>query len=109
MDLQQLNTRIQTSIDNVINGGSSEYIKFTSDDDTIWTFRVSNHIANPIRTDDNTISLVIELPSVDEDFGSWGVRKKQFRNINNQYFLNEDGCFTENFCDIEEFTSYIID
>lgn len=109
MTIQELNQKLELAISSIINGSSSEYIKFTDNEDTIWTFRVSNHMANPIRTDANTVSLVVELPEIDEDFGSWGVRKKSFRNITNQYFLNEDGCFTENFSDIEEFTSYILE
>lgn len=104
----QLAERIQQAIDSVINGASSEYIKFTTDDDDIITFRVSNHMANPIRTDANTHSLVIELPEADEDFGTWSINKKSFRNIHNQYFLNEDGCFTENYETIEDFVDYIL-
>ena len=109
----QLAERIQKAIDSVINGSSSEYIKFTTDDDDIITFRISNHMANPIRTDENTHSLVIQLPEEEEEddeenYNSWSINKKTFRNIQNQYFLNEDGYFIENYETIEDFLEYIL-
>lgn len=109
MTTQELIIKIEETIQQVINGSSSIYINFLDDNETLWKFRVSNHMANPIRTDENTISLVIELPEQDEEYSNWSVSKKSFKNIHNQYYLNENGDFTENFMDIEEFINYIID
>ncbi|HPI55299.1 MAG TPA: hypothetical protein PLU10_11450, partial [Chitinophagaceae bacterium] len=89
MTTQELTTNIETAIQSVINGSASQYINFTDENETLWKFRVSNHMANPLRTDANTISLVIELPEQDEEYSNWSIAKKSFKNITNQFYLNE--------------------
>lgn len=100
--------KIEKAIETVINGGRSEYIKFDHEEDS-WTVRVSNHGANPQRTTDNFISLVVDTPeSEDEDYTNWCINKKSFREVENQFYLNENGDFTENFYDIAEMLDYIL-
>lgn len=100
--------KIKEAIEAVINGGSSKYIKFDYNDES-WTVRVSNHGANPQRTTDNFISLVIDTPDSEcEEYTNWCINKKSFREIENQFYLNEDGDFTENFYDIYEMLDYVL-
>lgn len=103
-----ITTKTQSMIESVINGGRSDYFSFEYND-TEWTIRVSNHRANPSRVDDNTLSFVIVLPEIeDEDSGSWGVSKKSFKSIANQFILDENGEFTEQFTDVQECIEYSI-
>ena len=104
-----ITTKTNDMIQSVINGGRSDYFTFDFNG-TEWTIRVSNHHANPSRVDENTLSFVIVLPEVeDEDSGSWGVSKKSFKSIPNQFILDENGEFSEQFTDLQECIEYLID
>ena len=102
--------KVQNAIESVKNGYSSKYINIENPfDNSDWTIRVSNHGANPSRIDENTISLVVVLPEQESDeLSQFSINKKSFRSINNQFFLNEDGDFTENFSDLEECLEYVL-
>ena len=104
-----ITTKVNGMIQSVINGGRSDYFTFDFNE-TEWTIRVSNHHANPERVDENTISFVIVLPEVDdEDNNSWSVNKKSFKSIPNQFILDENGEFNEQFTDVQECIEYLID
>lgn len=94
----------------VVSGHRSQYFEFDYNEER-WTIRVSNHRANPNRVEDNVISFVVELPENEssEDSGSWGINKKSFQSVPNQFFLDEDGDFYENFKNMEECLTYVLD
>jgi len=112
--METLINKIETAIQHVINGFSSQYINYATESGEQWTIRISNHKANPSRQSDNFISLVIELPEQetgedDSEISSFCISKKNFNSISNQYFLNENGNFTEEFSCIEEMLEFHID
>ncbi len=109
--MKALIEQTEKAIQNIIKGIGTQYITYThptTDED--WTIRVANHNANPTRCDENTISLVVVLieDEESEEFTNWSVNKKSFKSIPNQFFLNENGEFTENFMDIEECLEYTL-
>lgn len=106
MTLQDITTKAQDMINSVINGGRSDYFAFDFNEKE-WTIRVSNHRANPERVDENTISFVVFVPETESE-DSWGVAKKSFKSIPNQFILDENGEFNEQFTDIEECIDYLI-
>jgi hypothetical protein len=112
-NLKEISAKIDTAIERVIEGFASQYIEFTDDNDNNWTIRISDHKANPLRTDENTISLVVLVSEADinesEQYDNWGVAKKEFHGISNQYFLDENGSFEENFCNTLEMLEYHLD
>lgn len=113
MTTQELAVIIEGKIEKVINGSASQYLEFQHPEtEESWTIRVSDHNANPQRVDENTISFVIFVPekekSSDENYSNWGIAKKEFRNISNQFFLNEEGGFEENFPTMEECLEYVL-
>jgi hypothetical protein len=113
MTTQELSIIIENKVENVINGSASQYVSFehpvTLEN---WTVRISDHKANPQRVDENTISFVVFVPenevSENENYSNWGVAKKQFNSISNQFFLNENGGFEENFPTMEECLEYVL-
>ena len=89
---------VESAIQQVINGSRTQYINFGEK-----TVRVSNHGANPERTDENTISIVIgnEEQSYRSDRGTvtnW-VRS-------NQWYMTADGSFVEQFDSVEAFLNW---
>ena len=113
MTIKELATAIENKIVLITNGLASQYISFENPDtDEIWTIRVSNHKCNPQRVDNNTISFVVFVPdndmSEDDNYSSFGIAKKKFNSIPNQFYLNEYGEFEENFLSIEECLEYLL-
>lgn len=113
MTIQELSRIVEERIERVINGSATQYVKYehpeTEED---WTIRISNHNANPERVVENTISFVINLPEIeseDEVYSSFSVNKKSFRSIQNQFELDENGCFYENYSDIEDCLNCVLD
>lgn len=110
--METLIHKIEKAIQDVINGFCSQYIKYDSDNGDTWTIRVSNHAANPARVFEleNYISLVVNVPDKEIDdcdcCSSLGINKKNFTSIANQYFLNKNGDFTEQFYDVEEMLEF---
>jgi hypothetical protein len=106
--MKELVRRIEEAIQEVISGYHSQYIECTSESGENWVIRVSNHGANPLRIAENTISLVIEVPEheTEEDAGGWGISKKSFSALRNQYYLDSCGSFNEHFQSIEEMLNY---
>lgn len=107
---KELVSKIERSIEKVINGFPSEYIECDSINGEPVTIRISNHMANPRRMDENDISLVIMLPELEESdepiTSSMCIAKKEFRHIRNQHFLLENGTFEENFRSVGEMLDY---
>jgi hypothetical protein len=100
--------KIEETIDMMVENSyiATQYIQFDNKG-TTWTVRVADHPANPERIDNNTISLVIDKPETEtEDSGNWGVSKKQFQPIDNQYSLDMFGQFTEQFSSVEQLLNY---
>jgi hypothetical protein len=105
MKIQEIVKSTSQKIQNVINGAASQYFTFEHPEtEEKWTIRVSNHRANPNRADLNTLSFV--LPN-NED-GECVIRKKSFSSIPNQFFLDENGEFNDNFRNLEECIEYVI-
>lgn len=100
--------QIESAIQDILNGYPTQYIKYTDDSDNDWTIRISNHMANPLRTSENFISLVVDAPLNLNTEDGWSINEKSFRPITNQFFLDEAGEFTENFDSVEDMLSYII-
>lgn len=111
--LNEISKKIENSIEKILEGLPSQYVEFTDDSDNNWTIRISDHKANPLRTDEHTISIVVLVPENDcndlEQYSNWGIAKKNFHNINNQYFVDENGSFEENFCSVLEMLEYHLD
>ncbi len=110
MELKEIVKLTEEKIQKVINGSSSQYFTFDNElTEDAWTIRVSNHNANPQRVDNNTISFVVYVPEEDlqEQFTSFSVSKKNFKSLPNQFFLNENGDFEEQFQSIEECIEYV--
>jgi hypothetical protein len=106
--ISKLSEKVEGMVNMVVNGFCSQYFSFTWNDE-LWTVRVSDHKANPLRVSENTISFVVEPSESDsEEYSNWGRNKKTFRSISNQFFLDSDGDFTENFRDMEECLDYIL-
>jgi len=112
-NLNIISDKIDLAIEKILDGFSSQYIEFTDDDDNNWTIRISDHKANPLRTDENTVSLVVLVPekenNYDENYNNWETAKKEFNDIRNQYFIDENGSFEENFCTTLEMLEYHLD
>lgn len=112
MTFQEIVSLTESKIQSVINGVASQYFTFENPETEVtWTIRVSNHNANPQRVDDNTISFVVFVPennSEEDEYSQWGINKKNFKSIPNQFFLNESGDFKEQFCSIEECLEYVL-
>lgn len=89
---------IEESIRMVIDGYPSRYIDHTDNNNKHWVIRVSDHNANPLRVDENMVSIVV-----------LGESNSGFRNLPNQYFVDSDGFFFDNFKTMEEFINYVID
>jgi hypothetical protein len=112
MTLSEIIQKTEENIEAVKNGITSRYFSFshpeTGED---WTIRVSNHNANPSRFDDNTISFVVFIPEIEDDEDSYNtmcVNKKNFRSLTNQFALNENGDFEEQFRDVAECLEYVL-
>ena len=111
MTIQELVKKTEEKVQSVINGVASQYFTFDHPEtEETWTIRVSNHNANPQRVDENTISFVVYVPETDseEESSNWGINKKNFKSISNQFFLNESGDFEEQFYDMEECLEYVL-
>ena len=106
--MKDLINKINIAINNITNGYSSEYINYTDNADNCWTIRISNHKANPLRVTDNFISLVIDAPLNLNTEDGWSINEKSFREISNQFYLNQFGEFTENFNNLEDCLNYVI-
>jgi len=99
--------KIQNAIEKIIDGYASQYINVENENGEELTIRVANHPANPSRMDLLDISLVVEVEeSQDDEYTNWCINKKSFRSISNQYFLDTDGDFTENFRNLGEMLEY---
>ena len=107
--MKALTEKIESAIQDIINGYSTQYIKHTDDNDNSWTIRVSNHMANPSRVSENFISLVIDAPLNLNTEDGWSINEKSFRPIANQFFLDESGDFTDSFESIEDMLNYVIE
>lgn len=112
MEAQEIIKKTQENIDAVLEGITSRYFSFahpeTGED---WTIRVSNHGANPVRVNENTISFVVFVPEIKDDedsYNSMCVNKKNFRSLTNQFALNENGDFEEQFRDVAECLEYVL-
>lgn len=111
MEVLAIASKIEDKVKQTLNGASSTYFTFeNTDTDEIWTVRISNHMANPQRVGENTISFVVRIleDETEDRATSWGVRKKEFKNITNQFFLDENGEFEETFEKIESCIDYIL-
>jgi len=110
MELKELAKKVEIAVESVLSGSASKYINFEDENENNWTIRISDHKANPLRTDEHTISIVCLVPdtelSEDDNYECFSVSKKEFKNISNQYFLDDNGSFEENFCSIEEMLEY---
>jgi uncharacterized membrane protein len=112
MTIQEIIKKAKNQVQNVMNGTVSQYFTFEHPEtEETWTIRVSNHNANPSRVDSKTISFVVLVPENDseEAYEAMSINKKNFVSLANQFFLNDEGDFTENFSDIEECLEYILD
>jgi hypothetical protein len=101
--------KIEKAIQSVINGFASQYINCTKINGESIKIRVSNHKSNPKRMDDNDISLVIYVPekeSETDEYCNFAIAKKNFHDIRNQYFLDENGSFEEQFHDVEDLLNW---
>lgn len=101
--------QIEKAIQNVINGFGSQYISCNSTEGDVIKIRVSDHKSNPSRMGDKDISLVIFVPEKEiesDQYSNWGKNKKNFYDIPNQYFLDENGSFEEQFKEIEELLNW---
>jgi hypothetical protein len=107
--MKTLIEKIESAIQDIISGYSTQYIKYTDENDNSWTIRISNHMANPSRVTDNFISLVVDVPSNINTEDNWSINEKSFRPIPNQFFLDETGDFTDNFENIEDMLNYVIE
>ncbi len=110
MNTQELASKIQSKIETVINGGASQYFTFEHHiTEETWKVRVSNHGANNSRVDENTLSFVVNLPETeDEENLGMKVSKKSFSSFKNQFMLDENGEFEEEFGSIEECLEWIL-
>ncbi|MCU0393912.1 MAG: hypothetical protein MUE81_22610 [Thermoflexibacter sp.] len=111
MTISEIIKTAEEKVNNVVNGSASQYFKFEHPEtEETWTIRVSNHNANPNRCDDNTLSFVVFVPESEseESYSAMTINKKKFKSIPNQFFLNENGEFEENFMDMEECIEYSI-
>lgn len=112
-NLNLISAKVENAIEKVLEGFSSQYVEFTDNKDNNWTVRISDHKANPLRTDDYTISLVVLVAESElnesEQYSNWGIAKKEFHGISNQYFIDENGSFEENFCTTLEMLEYHVD
>lgn len=90
---------VESAIQQVINGSRTQYINFGEK-----TVRVSNHGANPERTDENTISIVIgnEEQSYRSDRGRTVTNWER----SNQWYMTTDGSFVEQFDSVESFLNW---
>ena len=103
--ITEITEKVESAIESVVNGVASQYIKFYDKDDNQWTVRVSDHTANPTRCDEFTISLVVETEKSEDT----RIYRKNFRNITNVHFLNEEGSFIEQFENVETMIEYYLD
>ena len=89
----------ENAIQAVINGAATQYIYASGK-----TIRVSNHGANPSRTDDNTISIVIDnnVQSYRADRGRMITNWER----SNQFYMINEGVFTEQFESVESFLNW---
>lgn len=90
---------IQAAIKDVNNGMRTQYINVDGK-----TIRVADHGANPTRTDENTISLVVG--NDEQSYRSDRGRVVTNWERSNQFYVDCDGCFSENFDSIESFINY---
>lgn|SRR5690606_23722095 len=91
--------KVQDAIRLISEGYCTQYINCGGK-----TIRVSNHAANPERTDDNTVSLVI-----DNEGQSYMQDRGRFRaswERSNEWYVSADGQFTEQFDSIESFLNW---
>lgn len=104
MNFNQLVTKVESMIQLTIELGGSRYVKYylNEDDEDGFTIRVSDHNCNPERVDSKTISLIVPCNS------TYSEVVKKFKSVPNQYVLDEDGTFFENFYDVEECLNYNI-
>lgn len=101
--------QIEKAIENVINGFGSQYISAETENGESIKIRVSNHKSNPSRMGDKDISLVVFVPEKEiesDEYNNWGKNKKNFYDIPNQYFLDENGSFEEQFQAIEDLLNW---
>jgi hypothetical protein len=108
--MKTLVNQIEKAIQLIIDGHATQYITCKNSDDDLIKIRVSNHKSNPTRMGDLDISLVVQVAESEDETEEGGynfsINKKSFSHIPNQYFLNEDGGFIENFYDVEEMLNY---
>lgn len=91
--------KIESAIKDVNNGLPTQYISVDGK-----TIRVADHGANPTRTDENTISLVVG--NDEQSYRSDRGRVVTNWERSNQFYVDSGGCFSENFDSIESFLNY---
>lgn len=104
--MQNIN-KLQEIIDRVVNGQATQYINLPNDNGDLVTIRVSDHNANPSRMESVGFSLVVNRIEEEQDSeGNWSINKKEFRDLENQYQLDENGEFEDNFSNLKQFFNY---
>lgn len=99
MKTMELADQVQEAISRVANGAATQYVYSNGK-----TIRVSNHGANPERTDDNTVSLVVENNG--QSYRSDRGRVITSWERSNQWFVDGDGNFEEQFESIDSFLNW---
>jgi hypothetical protein len=91
--------KIQQAILDINNGFPTQYVRVSGK-----TIRVADHGANPDRTDWDLVSLVIENEgqSFREDRG----RGRTQWERSNEWYINSEGDFSEQFDSIESFLNH---
>ena len=98
--------KIERAIGLIRAGFATQYISCENENGDAVTIRIANHSVNPERVDDEDISIVVdgtELEnSIEEGGYNFCISKKNFKAFANEYHVDIDGSFTENFRDMEE-------
>lgn len=91
--------KVEAAVQAVIDGAATQYIYSQGK-----TVRVSNHGANPDRTDADTISIVIS--DNEQSYRSDRGRTVTNWERSNQWYMDKDGNFIEQFESIEQFLNW---
>ena len=91
--------KIESAIKDILNGLPTQYINIDN-----MVIRVADHGANPTRTDNNTLSLVVS--NDEQSYRSDRGRVITSWERSNQFYIDGEGSFSENFDSLESFLNY---
>lgn len=94
-----ISEQVESAVKRVSEGAATQYVYSNGK-----TIRISNHGANPDRVDDDTISLVVSNNG--QSYRSDRGRVITNWERSNQWYVDQDGSFEEQFESIEDFLNW---